>query len=140
MPQLPGLPALGERMAWGPDRESPPIGAFAGIRRGDRPVPSGRDAAAEEDLRLDELPVPHGDHLYVAVSLAGLQLVLVENEDVVARDRYEVKDLLRGQALGGGEAAVKERRLVDVVVLRTREGEVLSDQSVRGVPVLGDLG
>jgi len=40
-------------------------------------APSSRsDATAEEDLRLDDLVAAHGEEFDVAVTLAGLQLVL----------------------------------------------------------------
>jgi hypothetical protein len=47
------------------------------------------DAAAEEDLRFDDLAVADREQLDVAVALAALQLVLVHGENVVVSRRHD---------------------------------------------------
>ena len=46
----------------------------------------------------------------------------------VVTDGGQLEDLLRHQPGGGGEATLHERHLVDVIVLRAREHEVVGEQ------------
>src|SRR5919106_856650 len=54
---------------------------------------------AEEDLRLNDLPVPHGAELRVAIALARPQLVFVHDEDAVGARVDQLADLLRHEAI-----------------------------------------
>src|SRR5918994_3370348 len=107
------------------------------LTAGDRARRAARsDAAAEEHLRLPDSAVTHREQLDVAVALAALQLVLVHGEDVVVTRRLHVEHLLGREPLSGREAPLEERVLVDVVVLRAREDELIGEQSIHRVPIL----
>jgi hypothetical protein len=96
-------------------------------------------ATPEEDLGLDKPAIAHCDELGVAVTLAVLQLVLVQDEDAGLTSADELQDLLRLEPVRRGETAFEERSLVDVVVLRTGEREVLRNEPRRRVPVLSQV-
>jgi hypothetical protein len=84
--------------------------------------------AAEEDLRLDELAVPHSDELGIAVTFPGLQLVLVQDEHTFRAYADELQDLLGYEAVRGRETAFQEFRLADVIILRAGENEILREK------------
>ena len=96
--------------------------------------------AAEEHLDLGELAVAHGDEFGIPVAFAGLQLVLVQDEDAVAARADQLQSLLPIEAIRGRKAAFEVSRPADVVVLRAGEREVLRDEPLGGVPVLSVVG
>src|ERR1700722_14741758 len=100
----------------------------------------GLDTAPEEDLRLSQLTSPDSAELHVAVPLAGLQQVLVHDEDPVIASGHELHDLLTHDAAHGREALFKELSLADVIVLRTGEDVVLSHEPFHRSAILGDVG
>src|SRR5262245_13134932 len=98
-----------------------------------RPAPLNRlEPAAEEDLDLGHLAVADGVHLDVAVALPGLErFVLVADDDVDEPVRIELR--VRR------EAALEERGLVEMVVLRAGEREAVGEQLVGGSGVLVEV-
>ncbi len=98
--------------------------------------PFSSHLAAEEDLHLLDEPVPDSDRLDVAVPAAGHELVLVVGEDEFIVGGGDVQQLLLLELVGGRETPLEEGRLVDVIVLRTREREIVVVEREGRVAVL----
>src|SRR5665647_1232662 len=97
------------------------------------------DLAPEEDLDLDELSTAHRDEFGIAVAFSSLQLVLIQDEDTVFARASELQNLLGNETVGGGETPFEVCRLVDVIVQRAREDQVLCDEPFGRVSVLSEV-
>lgn len=65
------------------------------------------DYSPEEHLSLHEAAVAHGGELDVAMTVAGLQLALVKDEDPVGPVVDQFEDLLRPESVGRGGAPLE---------------------------------
>ncbi len=90
----------------------------------------------EEDLGLDEPALAHRNGVCVAVAVCVLRLMVAQNEHVIFTRPDDFQYLLRVEPVDRGETGLQECRLVDVVVLRAGEGEVVRQEPLCLLPIL----